>query len=109
MSDERETVAVVVVTYNRAALLTRMLAGLAALEHRPDAVIVVDNASTDHTSTVLETVHDLPLQVIRTEENLGGAAVDLTDADLAEIETALAAVEVQGHRYNEAMQSMIDR
>ncbi len=68
-----ETVAVVVVTYNRAALLTRMLAGLAALDHAPDAVIVVDNASTDHTATVLEGVTDLPLQVIRPEENLGGA------------------------------------
>ncbi len=72
-----ETVAVVVVTYNRAALLTRMLAGLAALDRRPDAVIVVDNASTDHTATVLAGAAtswaDLPLQVIRPEENLGGA------------------------------------
>ena len=70
---EPETVAVVVVTYNRAALLTRMLAGLAALDREPDTVIVVDNASTDHTATVLDGVHDLPLQVIRPEENLGGA------------------------------------
>ena len=70
---DSETVAVVVVTYNRAALLTRMLAGLAALDRTPDAVIVVDNASTDHTAAVLETVHDLELQVIRPEENLGGA------------------------------------
>jgi rhamnopyranosyl-N-acetylglucosaminyl-diphospho-decaprenol beta-1,3/1,4-galactofuranosyltransferase len=72
-----ETVAVVVVTYNRAALLTRMLAGLAALDTKPDAVIVVDNASTDHTATVLAGAAtswgDLPLQVIRPEENLGGA------------------------------------
>ena len=72
-----ETVAVVVVTYNRAALLLRMLGGLAASEHRPDAVIVVDNASTDHTQTVLAGARDahpdLPLQVITTEENLGGA------------------------------------
>jgi rhamnopyranosyl-N-acetylglucosaminyl-diphospho-decaprenol beta-1,3/1,4-galactofuranosyltransferase len=68
-----ETVAVVVVTYNRASLLTRMLAGLAALDRQPDAVIVVDNASTDHTATVLDAVHDLPLQVIRPEQNLGGA------------------------------------
>jgi rhamnopyranosyl-N-acetylglucosaminyl-diphospho-decaprenol beta-1,3/1,4-galactofuranosyltransferase len=66
-----ETVAVVVVTYNRAALLTRMLAGLAAT--KPDAVIVVDNASTDHTATVLAGVQDLPLQVITPAENLGGA------------------------------------
>jgi len=73
---QTDTVAVVVVTYNRAALLTRMLAGLAALDRRPDAVIVVDNASTDHTTTVLEGARhsgDLPLQVIRPEENLGGA------------------------------------
>jgi rhamnopyranosyl-N-acetylglucosaminyl-diphospho-decaprenol beta-1,3/1,4-galactofuranosyltransferase len=68
-----ERVAAVVVTYNRAALLTRMLAGLAALDRPLDAVIVVDNASTDHTPTVLATVHDLPLQVIRSDENLGGS------------------------------------
>ncbi len=74
---EHETVAVVVVTYNRASLLTRMLAGLAALDRAPDAVIVVDNASTDHTATVLDTagieLSGLKLQVIRPEKNLGGA------------------------------------
>jgi rhamnopyranosyl-N-acetylglucosaminyl-diphospho-decaprenol beta-1,3/1,4-galactofuranosyltransferase len=69
----KETVAVVVVTHNRAALLTRMLAGLAASRRRPDAVIVVDNASDDHTSTVLDGTVDLPLQVIRSDDNLGGA------------------------------------
>jgi rhamnopyranosyl-N-acetylglucosaminyl-diphospho-decaprenol beta-1,3/1,4-galactofuranosyltransferase len=73
VTETEETVAVVVVTYNRAALLTRMLAGLAALDRKPDAVIVVDNASTDHTATVLAGVTDLPLQVIRPDENLGGA------------------------------------
>ena len=73
MTGHPETVAVVVVTYNRAALLTRMLAGLAALDRAPDTVIVVDNASSDHTATVLAGVHDLPLQVIRPEENLGGS------------------------------------
>ncbi|MFA6576485.1 MAG: glycosyltransferase family 2 protein [Nocardioides sp.] len=67
-----ETVAVVVVTYNRADLLVGMLDGLAALERRPDAVIVVDNASTDHTQDVLRR-DDLPLQVLTTPENLGGA------------------------------------
>jgi rhamnopyranosyl-N-acetylglucosaminyl-diphospho-decaprenol beta-1,3/1,4-galactofuranosyltransferase len=68
-----ETVAVVVVTHDRAALLTRMLAGLAASARAPDAVIVVDNASSDHTATVLGGIVDLPLHVIRTDENLGGA------------------------------------
>ena len=68
-----ETVAVVVVTYNRADLLTGLLDGLAAQTRRPDAVIVVDNASTDHTREVLEARTDLPLHVTSSEENLGGA------------------------------------
>ncbi|WP_028659669.1 glycosyltransferase family 2 protein [Nocardioides insulae] len=68
-----ETVAVVVVTYNRADLLAGMLAGLAALERPADAVIVVDNASTDHTAQVLETSELPGLRVITSPDNLGGA------------------------------------
>jgi rhamnopyranosyl-N-acetylglucosaminyl-diphospho-decaprenol beta-1,3/1,4-galactofuranosyltransferase len=68
-----ETVAVVIVTYNRADLLARCLDGLAALERRPDAVYVVDNASSDHTGEMLAERTDLPLHPIRSEENLGGA------------------------------------
>jgi rhamnopyranosyl-N-acetylglucosaminyl-diphospho-decaprenol beta-1,3/1,4-galactofuranosyltransferase len=68
-----ETVAVVVVTYNRADLLERMLAGLAALDRLPDAVVVVDNASTDHTPAVLAAATNPGLQVVRSEDNLGGA------------------------------------
>jgi GT2 family glycosyltransferase len=68
----RETVAVVVVTHNRAELLTRLLDGLAAQTRRPDAVVVVDNASTDDTQAVLAARTDLPLEVI-TQDNLGGA------------------------------------
>lgn len=71
-----ETVAVVVVTFDRADLLTGMLDGLAALDRAPDAVVVVDNHSTDHTPDVLAAElarGRLPLQVVRTEENLGGA------------------------------------
>jgi GT2 family glycosyltransferase len=74
VSDPRhETVAVVVVTFNRAELLERMLPGLAALDRLPDAVIVVDNASTDRTPEVLAAATNPGLQVIRPEENLGGA------------------------------------
>ena len=73
MADRRETVAVVVVTYNRADLLARMLDGLARSERRPDAVIVVDNASTDHTREVLDAVTGLDLVAIHAEENTGGA------------------------------------
>jgi GT2 family glycosyltransferase len=71
--DGRETVAVVVVTYNRADLLGRVLDGLAAQTHEPDAVIVVDNASDDHTREVLDAREGLPLQRIHLAENTGGA------------------------------------
>jgi rhamnopyranosyl-N-acetylglucosaminyl-diphospho-decaprenol beta-1,3/1,4-galactofuranosyltransferase len=71
-----ESVAVVVVTHNRADLLARMLDGLVAQTYPISTVIVVDNASGDHTQQVLErwsSIGDLPLQVIRSEENVGGA------------------------------------
>jgi GT2 family glycosyltransferase len=68
-----ESVAVVVVTYNRADLLGRVLDGLAAQTHEPDAVIVVDNASEDHTRAVLDAHRGLRLQRIHLDENTGGA------------------------------------
>jgi GT2 family glycosyltransferase len=69
----RESVAVVVVTYNRCELLARMLEGLARLDRQPDAVLVVDNASTDGTAAVLAAAPNAGLEVIRPAENLGGA------------------------------------
>jgi GT2 family glycosyltransferase len=73
-----ESVAVVVVTYNRADLLAHMLDGLAAQSRPADAIFVIDNASSDHTREVLEREvlvprPGLPLQVTHSEENLGGA------------------------------------
>ena len=70
---QAESVAVVVVTHNRADLLGRLLDGLAAQTRAPEAVVVVDNVSTDHTADVLAARTDLPLHVITTEANLGGA------------------------------------
>ena len=45
----------------------------------------------------------------RLDENLGAADIELTADDLAAIDTAAAAITVQGERYPEAMQRMIDR
>ena len=67
-----ESVAVVIVTFNRADLLVKMLDGLAAQTHPVDAVFVVDNASTDHTAEVVRRA-DLPLRVTHSQDNLGGA------------------------------------
>ena len=45
----------------------------------------------------------------RLEENLGAAAVELTPDDLREIDSAAAHITVQGARYSEGAQKMIDR
>jgi aryl-alcohol dehydrogenase-like predicted oxidoreductase len=45
----------------------------------------------------------------RLDENLGSADLDLTREDLEELASASASVQVQGDRYPEAMQRMIDR
>lgn len=69
-----ETVAVVVVTFNRADLLARVLEGLAAQTRVPDLVVVVDNASTDHTRAVLDAAPaTLSLERIHLDDNTGGA------------------------------------
>ena len=45
----------------------------------------------------------------RLEENLGAADLELTAEDVAELDEASRSVQVQGDRYPEAMQKMIDR
>ncbi|TDQ08694.1 aldo/keto reductase [Pedobacter metabolipauper] len=43
----------------------------------------------------------------RLEENLGAVKVQLSENDLAEIETAVSKIAVQGHRYTEQSQKMV--
>jgi len=45
----------------------------------------------------------------RLEENIGAARVDLTPGDIEEIEEAVSRIEVQGARYSESSQRMVDR
>jgi aryl-alcohol dehydrogenase-like predicted oxidoreductase len=45
----------------------------------------------------------------RLEENLGAASVELTADDLGEIDRALSQIPVQGARYSEGSQRMVDR
>jgi aryl-alcohol dehydrogenase-like predicted oxidoreductase len=45
----------------------------------------------------------------RLEENLGAVQVELSPDDLLEIEQAAAQITIQGHRYSEGSQRMIDR
>jgi aryl-alcohol dehydrogenase-like predicted oxidoreductase len=45
----------------------------------------------------------------RLEENLGAVDIELNETDLNKIHTALANVEIQGHRYNEQSQKLLSR
>jgi aryl-alcohol dehydrogenase-like predicted oxidoreductase len=45
----------------------------------------------------------------RLEENIGAASIELSDEDLSEIESATSEITVQGARYSEGAQRMINR
>lgn len=65
-------VVAVVVTYNRETLLQECLDGLAAQERPADAVVIIDNASTDASGAVAES-HPLAADVVHLRRNVGGA------------------------------------
>ena len=67
-----QRVVAVVVTYNREELLQQCLDGLAAQERLPDAVVVIDNASTDASGDVAD-AHPLAADVVHLRRNVGGA------------------------------------
>ena len=66
---------VVVVTCNHAETLAACLAATAALEERPAAVVVVDNASSDGSAAIARGYSDrLPLRLVEERSNTGFAA-----------------------------------
>ena len=54
-----EKVIAVVVTYNRQALLSECIAALRNQTHKPDAILVVNNGSTDNTEQWLNQQTDI--------------------------------------------------
>lgn len=67
-------VVAVVVSYNRRELLARSLEALAAGERLPDALVVVDNASTDGSTEFLEGLtFPFEYELVRLGANTGGA------------------------------------
>lgn len=66
-------VVAVVVTWNREALLTEAIDALRAQSHRPVAIVVVDNASSDGTAELLDSSYGADLDVVHLRENTGGA------------------------------------
>jgi GT2 family glycosyltransferase len=72
MTRSRPTVAAVVVSYNRAELLSAALDALAGQTRAVDHVLVVDNASTDDALAVAR-AHSSAPAVVALERNTGGA------------------------------------
>jgi len=71
-----ETVAAVVVTYNRKELLSECLSGLVHQTRFPNRIFIVDNASTDGTPEMLAErgfLADPLCEYLRMSTNLGGA------------------------------------
>jgi rhamnopyranosyl-N-acetylglucosaminyl-diphospho-decaprenol beta-1,3/1,4-galactofuranosyltransferase len=67
---------IAIVTYNRAGLLTRLLTSITEMDPKPGHVVVVDNASTDDTTAVVESFRDTvgtELIYRRMETNTGGS------------------------------------
>lgn len=76
LSASEPAVVAVVVSFNRARLLSTTLKGLASGERAPRTVVVVDNASTDDSTSVVEDFArrtDLAVDLIRLPRNVGGA------------------------------------
>jgi GT2 family glycosyltransferase len=73
------TVGLVIVTYNAAAYIGRALAAVAAQTRPPDEVVIIDNASSDGTSGVIEQATagwSIPVRVVPGGSNLGFAVAN---------------------------------
>jgi rhamnopyranosyl-N-acetylglucosaminyl-diphospho-decaprenol beta-1,3/1,4-galactofuranosyltransferase len=67
------SVAAVVVTFNRLALLERCLHALRTQHRPPEITIIIDNASTDGTSEYIARISDPRCHAISLSANTGGA------------------------------------
>ncbi len=67
-------VSVIIPTYNRAAVVARAIKSVLAQDYAPIEIIVVDDASTDDTQRVVESLQDARIRYIVRSENRGAAA-----------------------------------
>ncbi|QYM77000.1 glycosyltransferase family 2 protein [Leucobacter luti] len=71
--ERRETVAAVIVTFNRVDKLPRTLESVLGQDYPCSTVVVINNASTDETREFLDATEDPRIVVRHLQENRGGA------------------------------------
>ncbi len=118
---------IVIVTFNRSHLLTGLLTSITAMEPKPGREVIVDNASSDDTTEVVESFRaSIGTEIVyrRLEENTGGSGgfsegmrtayelgsewIWMMDDDVEVIQDGLAAMgrwssrfkSIQGRRYD---------
>ncbi|HWM15957.1 MAG TPA: glycosyltransferase [Microbacterium sp.] len=67
---------ITIVTYNRSGLLTRLLESITVMDPKPGHVVIIDNASVDDTTELVESFRDrlgTKLVYRRLETNTGGS------------------------------------
>lgn len=67
---------IVIVTFNRSHLLSRLLSSITAMDPKPGHIVIIDNASADDTTDVVESFRDgIGTEIVyrRLETNTGGS------------------------------------
>ena len=77
------TVSVVIPTHNRATLLRRAIDSVLNQTWEDIEILVIDDASTDTTESVIEDYNDSRITYLRHEENRGGSAARNTGIEAA--------------------------
>lgn len=75
-SFDPQSATIVVVTFNRSNLLTRLLTSITAMDPKPGRVVIIDNASVDDTTEVVESFREgIGTEIVyrRLETNTGGS------------------------------------
>ena len=83
-AEEKPLVSVIIPTYNRGELISRTLESALAQSHQNIEVIVVDDASTDNTRTVIERFIDPRIKYFCLEKNSGPSTARNTGVELAQ-------------------------
>lgn len=76
-------IATIIVTYNRSTLLKRCIDAVIEQNYPIQDIYIIDNASTDNTSSVVSAISDPRINYIKLNENIGGAGGFYTGMKIA--------------------------